>query len=265
MRFGGVALRVILDLCQPLPQARFVSFVARSSRRHSTSLPLADALALGTLVALTCEGTPLEESHGGPVRTVVPGRYFYKSLKWLEEIELLAEDRLGHWEAKAGYHNTADPWREQRYVAPSLEGWVVRQLLTRRDFAGWDLRSLDARRHDLTGLNAQKAVLRDAHFEQAILERGNFSEANLTNAHLEGANLRGASFRQADVEGTNFRGADLRGADFTGATLLAATFCPEPADDSGWGPALLDATTVLEETAIDALTPMQQAFLRQAI
>ena len=63
-------------------------FSARSARDHSTSLLLADALALGTLVVLTCEGAPLETGHGGPVRTVVPGRYFYKSVKWLERIEL---------------------------------------------------------------------------------------------------------------------------------------------------------------------------------
>jgi FMN phosphatase YigB (HAD superfamily) len=47
------------------------------------------------------------------VRTVTPGRYFYKSLKWLVSIELLAEDRLGYWEQEAGYHNHADPWREE--------------------------------------------------------------------------------------------------------------------------------------------------------
>jgi DMSO/TMAO reductase YedYZ molybdopterin-dependent catalytic subunit len=112
MRFGGIPLARLLEPCAPLPSARFVSFVARSERAHSTSLPLAEALDLGTLVTLTRDGEPLAPAHGGPVRTVVPGRYFYKSLKWLERIELLAEDRLGYWEAEAGYHNRADPWRD---------------------------------------------------------------------------------------------------------------------------------------------------------
>ena len=265
MRFGGVPLRYLLEQCRPLPEARFISFVARSARRHSTSLPLTQALDLGTLVACSWEGKPLDEGHGGPVRTVVPGRYFYKSLKWLEIIELLAEDRLGHWEAKAGYHNTADPWHEQRYMAPRLEGWVVRQLVSRRDFSGWDLRGLDARLHDLAGLKAHKALLRDSHFEQANLQQADFAGANLTNSHLEGANLRQVSFRQADVEGANFRGADLRGADFTGASLLAATFCPDPANGGDWGPAILDACTRLEEPAIAELTPAQQDFIRQVM
>jgi DMSO/TMAO reductase YedYZ molybdopterin-dependent catalytic subunit len=263
-RFGGVLLTQLLDACQPLPGARFISFVARSDRNHSTSLPLAEALELETLVAMTYDGKPLEEIHGGPVRTVVPGRYFYKSLKWLETIELLAEDRLGYWEATAGYHNTADPWREQRFLAPTLDRAAVRDLLARRDFSGCDLRGIDARGRDLRGLNARAALLRDAHFERANLEEACFDGANLSLAHLEGARLRGATFRsQADLEGVNFRGADLRGVDFTGASLFGATFCPEPGDAENWGPALLDAGTRLDPAAIDMLTPTQQAFVRQ--
>src|SRR5262245_54748578 len=50
-RFAGVSLAVLLGECDPMPQARFVSFVARSPRQHSTSLTVADALDLGTLVA----------------------------------------------------------------------------------------------------------------------------------------------------------------------------------------------------------------------
>ena len=44
VRFSGVMLSALLDRAQPAPAARFVSFVARSARAHSTSLPLADAL-----------------------------------------------------------------------------------------------------------------------------------------------------------------------------------------------------------------------------
>lgn len=267
-RFRGVLLSQLLDACQPLPAARFVSFVARSERNHSTSLPLADALGLETLVALSYEGKPLEEVHGGPVRTVVPGRYFYKSLKWLETIELLAEDRLGFWEATAGYHNTADPWREQRFLAPNLDRGTVRDLLARRDFSGRHLRGIDARGLDLRGLNARSALLRDAHFERANLEEACFDGANLSLAHLEGARLRGATFgnaggKPADLEGVNFRGADLRGADFTGASLFGATFCPEPGDSENWGPAILDGSTRLDSAAIDMLTPVQQAFVHE--
>jgi DMSO/TMAO reductase YedYZ molybdopterin-dependent catalytic subunit len=265
MAFGGVPLRQLLEMCRPLPEARFVSFVARSDRNHSTSLPLTDALELDTLVALTAEGRPLEEGHGGPVRTVVPGRYFFKSLKWLERLELLAEDRLGYWEAEAGYHNVGDPWKEQRYLAAQLDRREVQELLARRDFSGRDLRGIEAGGLDLTGLVARNALLRDAHLERAILRGACFDGANLSNAHLEGADLRGATFLGGDVEGANYCGADLRGVDFTGASLFGATFCMEPGDREGWKPARVDRTTRLDAAALDALTPNQQAFVRGAL
>ena len=46
---------------------------------------------------------------------IVPGRYFWKSAKWLRGVEFTAEDQLGFWE-RNGYNNDADPWREERYA-----------------------------------------------------------------------------------------------------------------------------------------------------
>jgi DMSO/TMAO reductase YedYZ molybdopterin-dependent catalytic subunit len=262
-RFKGIPLARLLQECGPLSEARYISFVARSERNHSTSLPLTDAVELGTLVALEFEGEPLEEVHGGPVRVVAPGRYFYKSLKWLERIELLAEDRLGYWEAEAGYHNVADPWREQRYMAPSLDRRTVKEVLDARDFSGRDLRSIDASSRDLAGLNARRSLLRDADLRNAVLTNADFTGANLSNAHLQGADLRGSTFIGADVEGADFCGADLRGADFTGASLFGATFCPSEVGEGS--PALVDQTTHIEPEGIEKLAPLQQEFVRKAL
>ena len=157
VRFTGVRLADVLAAAEPRQDAKFVSFRAYSARHHSTSLPLADALAQDTLVVWQCEGEPLAQAHGGPVRVVVPGRYFFKSVKWLRAIELLPEDRLGYWEREAGYHNVADPWRQQRYMAPSISRHEMQAVLAGRDFSARDLRSLDARFHDLRGLNARGA------------------------------------------------------------------------------------------------------------
>ena len=111
VQFSGVPLSVLVEMAEPDPSAKFVSFVARSVRGHSTSLSLDDALALNTLVALSADGVPLDEQHGGPVRVIVAGRYFYKSLKWLERIDLVTEDRLGFWETTAGYQRRVAPRR----------------------------------------------------------------------------------------------------------------------------------------------------------
>lgn len=252
------------DGARPAPEPRFVSFVARSDRRHSTSLPLDEALALRTLVALQAEGRPLDEEHGGPVRVVVPGRYFYKSLKWLERIELLADDRLGFWEATAGYHNTADPWQQQRYMAPTLSRREAERLLASRDFSGRDLRSIDAAHRQLDGLQARGALLRDARFTGCRLRGACFDGANLSNAHFRQADCRDATFRGADVEGADFTGADLRGADFTGASLLGVTFCHEE-EPSPPRSARIDATTRIAPQQIEQLTPPQMAYVLGAI
>ena len=44
----------------------------------------------------------------------MPHLYFWKSAKWIRELELLAEEQPGYWEVN-GYHLRGDPWREQRY------------------------------------------------------------------------------------------------------------------------------------------------------
>jgi len=257
MRFCGISLASLLDVCELGEEAKYLSFVARSERSHSTSLPISDALELGTLVAFEANGEPLSSRHGGPVRTVVPGRYFYKSLKWLERIEVLENDRLGYWEAESGYHNVADPLREERYAAPNLDRGAVEKAMQARDFRGYDFRSLAADDYELEGLVASGTLLRDARFCRAKLRDANFDGANLSNAHLEDADLRGASFVRADLEGASFCGADLRGANLSGASLIATSFCEE----DGTHGATFDTQTIVDDGSIAKLMPIQQAFV----
>ncbi len=112
-RWEGVRTRRLLALVGPKPEARFV--VCHSSDGYTTNLPL-DAFADDdALLAARWEGEPISRDHGGPVRVVVPRLYFWKSAKWLKRLELVAEDRRGYWEVR-GYHNDADPWKEERYA-----------------------------------------------------------------------------------------------------------------------------------------------------
>jgi DMSO/TMAO reductase YedYZ molybdopterin-dependent catalytic subunit len=261
--FTGVLLADLLELVQPKSTARFISFIAHSERRHSTSLQLNDALALKTLIATQVGGQPLPVEHGGPIRNLVPRRYLYKSVKWLCELELLSDDRLGYWEAESGYHNTADPWLEQRYLAPSLDRRAAAKLLESRDFSGHDLLSIDASRRELNGLQAVAALLRNANFQHSHLRSANFSQANLSNAHFEGADLRAADFSGADLEGACFSGADLRGANFTGSSLFGASFFDS--SEQGTIPAILDRSTNLPAECLPPLTPEQLAFVTKAL
>jgi DMSO/TMAO reductase YedYZ molybdopterin-dependent catalytic subunit len=259
VRFRGVALAELLARAQPVPEASFVSFVARSQRKHSTSLPLADAIALHALVALEVDGKPLDIDHGGPMRLVVPGRYFYKSLKWLERIELLAEDRLGFWESTAGYHNQADFWQQQRYLASGISATDARAILAQRDIRGRDLLGISAAGLDLRSLQATGALLRNANFRGCDLRDASFDGANLTNAHFGNAQLHGASFRGADLEGADFAGAHLAGACLLAASMVATSFV---SDDALTG-ATFDASTELAAARLHDLTPAQQTYLGQ--
>lgn len=108
----GVAARDVLALAGPQPQARFVTLHGADS--YTTNLPLAALLKDDVLIAHSVQGEPLSAEHGGPVRLVVPSRYGWKSAKWLNAIEFLAQDQPGFWEVR-GYHNEADPWKEQRF------------------------------------------------------------------------------------------------------------------------------------------------------
>lgn len=260
--FRGVPLASLIAAAEPTSAARYVSFVGHSARQHSTSLPLDEAVALETLIALEVGGQPLPVEHGGPVRVVVPGRYFYKSLKWLTRIELLAEDRLGYWEAAAGYHNTADPWREQRFIAGGISKAEAHALLADRDLRGCDLLGLAAAGRDLTGLRADRALLRNADFRECQLAGACFDGANLSNAHFERACLQGASFRGADLEGANFAGADLRGACLLADSIVAASFVCSESAEAG---AICDAGTQVPPELLDQLMPDQQAYLRGAL
>ena len=111
-QFTGVHWRELAKRCRPRPSARFA--IGEAPQGFSANVPLAALEDEHALVVYEADGRPLTAEHGGPVRLVIPSRYFWKSTKWLTGIELSASDRPGFWE-RYGYHNDADFWQEQRY------------------------------------------------------------------------------------------------------------------------------------------------------
>jgi len=108
----GVSMTHIAEVAQPRSSARFVIFHAEYG--YTSNVPIEIALDPAALLAWNFDGKPLEADHGYPLRAIVPGRYFWKSAKWLRGVEFSSEDRPGFWE-RNGYSNSADPWREERY------------------------------------------------------------------------------------------------------------------------------------------------------
>ena len=223
----GVPLSVLLEETGPADDARYVSFAAFSERDHHTSLPLDAVFASSWLVHLF-EGDPLSAEHGGPVRVVTPGKYFYKSIKWVKRIELLAEDRLGWWEVNSSYHNNADPWAgDQRFTTGSLRPDQLERFLTAESYdkyrgrvmLGLDLRTWGPPTGDLGRL-----YLKNCDLSGVDLSGADLRASNLSLSDLSGADLRGSDLSGSDLEGASFEGADLRDADLSGCALTATRF-----------------------------------------
>lgn len=108
----GVLFRTLAERAQIPPGVTHV--LQHAENAYTTNLPLDVMMGDDCLVAYAFEGEPIEPIHGGPVRMLVPKRYFWKSAKWLHGIEFLDADKPGFWEER-GYHNDGDPWKEERY------------------------------------------------------------------------------------------------------------------------------------------------------
>lgn len=263
-RFSGVPLNDLLADARPTAAAKFIRFIARTDRAHDTTLPLELARSLNALVTFDAEGAPLTTPHGGPVRMVTPGRYFYKSLKWLETIELRTDNKLGHWEAGPGYHNNADPWAEERFVTGNISPELRQRMIDRRSFGKRDLFSVDFSDEDLTGLDAAEATLRNARFDRAALRGASFCKAEFAGASFVAADLVGAGFRGSDGEGADFRGADLRSADFSEAALTGALFCNDEGGDGAIiDGAIIDGATLFDASALESLTDVNRAYVER--
>ncbi|MBI5360326.1 MAG: sulfite oxidase-like oxidoreductase [Planctomycetes bacterium] len=107
----GISTGAIKDLVQILPAAKFA--IVHAAGGFTTNLPMEDFFAEDVLFAMKYNGKQLEPEHGYPVRLIVPRLYFWKSAKWAEGVEFVAEDRPGFWEQR-GYHMHGDPWKEER-------------------------------------------------------------------------------------------------------------------------------------------------------
>lgn len=93
--------------------------IAHCDYGYTTNVPLEIMMEDNVLLAYKYAGQPLEPDHGGPMRTFVPKLYFWKSAKFVHGLEFSAVDKPGFWE-NGGYHNEADPWKEERF---QRRGW----------------------------------------------------------------------------------------------------------------------------------------------
>jgi DMSO/TMAO reductase YedYZ molybdopterin-dependent catalytic subunit len=108
----GISTDEIRRMLNIKDEARFV--IIHCAEGYTTNLPISDFFDKNTILAYALNGRKLSAGQGYPLRLVVPKLYFWKSAKWVNEIEFSKEDRKGYWEQR-GYHNHGDPWKEERF------------------------------------------------------------------------------------------------------------------------------------------------------
>ncbi|CAG7650631.1 Protein-methionine-sulfoxide reductase catalytic subunit MsrP [Paenibacillus solanacearum] len=101
----GIPLSELLRMAKPTEAAKYVKFYS-GDKEYTDCLSLRQAEMDDVMVAVMMDGKPIPQKLGGPVRLVVPQMYAYKSVKWLQAIELIDQEHTGYWELR-GYDNDA--------------------------------------------------------------------------------------------------------------------------------------------------------------
>jgi DMSO/TMAO reductase YedYZ molybdopterin-dependent catalytic subunit len=108
-RWTGVPLAALLEEAGPSRDAVDIVFCGLDrgvegelEQRYERSLPLAEAMGAGCVLAYEMYGSPLLPQHGFPLRLVVPGWYGMTNVKWLTEILVLEEPFTGY-QVTSGY------------------------------------------------------------------------------------------------------------------------------------------------------------------
>jgi DMSO/TMAO reductase YedYZ molybdopterin-dependent catalytic subunit len=113
VRWGGIRLHDVLAQAGPLPEAGGLEFVS-AEEPYVDSLSTSQAALKDVLLAYEMDGRPLPREHGAPLRLVIPDMYGYKNVKWVREINLVAQPQPGYWEL-LGYDQDAWVGRSNGY------------------------------------------------------------------------------------------------------------------------------------------------------
>jgi|GEM_PF-369058 len=105
LTWEGIPLKQLLAEAGVQARAKYVKFYS-GDNVYTDALSLEQAVLDDVMVAVLMDGKPIPQKLGGPVRLVVPKMYAYKSVKWLQGIELIEEEHIGYWEVR-GYDNDA--------------------------------------------------------------------------------------------------------------------------------------------------------------
>ena len=228
---------------------------------HSTSLPLSTCLEPDRIILTgTLDGLPLAYQNGGPLRSVVQEHYFYKSVKWLNELYFSSEPPesiRGTWELHAGYHNIGRKKEKERFeplltiadadesddskrhegkdehsvLAALLKSGDASRLIAARldllvpdfhELPGWNA-DLQFVQRDTEGKPKYQAALRGTSFNRLDFRGWDMSHVNFSLSHFINATFSSEDGSQpADMSFCDFEGANFRGANLTNVNMEGA-------------------------------------------
>lgn len=267
---------------------------------HTTNLEWSYCLeSPELLIVWAMDHEPLPKKNGGPLRTVVGAdRYFYKSMKWLNEIEITEQPMeavRGTWETYGGYHNYGRVAFEERFepmmriiekvedgadhtrpVSPehwqaTFEAAFASKNLSRLVVARLHEMAIDLNR-DFRGVTFVDgdfiAKIRGTYFKKqdftgVDFRRVNFSLTRFQQCVFSDVGKNPANLNGCDFEGAHFYTSDLRGVHLgEGAYLSGAYFYPQAALDKqrkSAKPALVEG---LDLRGAQSLDPLQAEWLK---
>lgn len=111
----GFPMHKIIRAAKPKPEAKFVKFVTALKRDempgvqrlagypwpYTEGLTVKEAMHDLSFVATGIYGKPMPKQNGAPIRTVIPWKYGYKSIKSIVSIEFTKEQPKTLWETLA--------------------------------------------------------------------------------------------------------------------------------------------------------------------
>ena len=100
----GVSLQTLLDISGVGPDARRAVFHCADG--YYSTLELSELLDLEAFLAYEINHQKIPQ-FGYPLRLVAPGKYGYQWAKWVRRIELVPDQRKGHW-ARLGLPDRGD-------------------------------------------------------------------------------------------------------------------------------------------------------------
>ncbi|MCH7811382.1 MAG: molybdopterin-dependent oxidoreductase [Chloroflexi bacterium] len=105
----GVSVAHIFELAGVRDSA--VRAVFHCADGYEESIPVRELIEGEAFLAYLVNGERVDKL-GNPLRLAIPGKYGYKWAKWIQRIELVADERKGYWESRGlpDRANVGDVW-----------------------------------------------------------------------------------------------------------------------------------------------------------